>query len=288
MKTETSKFDFPHPVLQFGREDYNGECQFDFNVKMEDRGFSGEWLFIIDYTLVSPGFDKLIENGDAAIVLRVQSTGAFTREVKFFEKGTPRLSLSLRKCDYAGNIRFCVYILAAKDIPSFCLDEQNFDIFSGHAFQIRHGDILARSKTIEWKLEDEDIYGPIPSIFTIQKSGKKKTETHFDSDKIYIHLPDESYKLYERLIKNTVFKRLLSALIILPVLVEALEKLKYDEQGEFEGKRWALCLKRKIKEFGCDLENMESATSLAIELLGGISLDAMLDVHNFVKSISNE
>lgn len=283
-----NKIEYPHPVLIRGKDDYI-DCSFELLLDIDDFKTVGEEIiFLPKYTMECNGLTELLSKGKAKVVVIVQSSVASYRNDFAFQTNENSAEFRIAKNSVIKNIEFTGCIIANEDIKPFVLGELNPMYYKDSPQEVRKGDLLAIDNTIIFDLDDSELEKPISSIFNISK--QKELEMmicpNYEGEKIEIQVLPEVFDIYYKLksFNNGSFRRYLSAVVVLPVLTEAIDKMIGNNQCEsdirddrmFE-KRWYKSIEKKLKEHNIDLQGYnDSSVSLASKLLGDIVYDAMV------------
>lgn len=296
---KTIKTEFPNPVLAAGRDDYIKSCNFYTKFNEHDISVDDDNITItVEYTLKCNGLQKLIEKGEAAVIIMVRSAAASYSRLFRFSADSLKRTIEIPKFDVINSIKITGSVIAAQDIEKFsCPGEFNDLYFGSSTFEIRKGDILATEDAHIIPVDDSELEKPITSIFRIAESDDNKDDVNpdFEDDKIVIYLKKDLYELYYKFkdLNNGALLRYLHAVIVYPVLVEAVayvaghyqaskngtEDTENDEAVDSE-RRWFRVIEKKARDLGFNLREDDydkNNTTLADRLLGGIALDALKD-----------
>lgn len=285
------KNEFPNPVLAAGRDDYIESCYFYTAFEEGSITVGKENITIpMKYALKCEGLQRLVENGDAAVVIAVKSSAASYSRLFRFSVDTTELTIDIPKFEVVNRMEITGSVIAAHNIEQFsCPGEFNDLYFGASTFEIRKGDVLATENTRVIYVDDSELEKPISSIFSITERDDNKTdiEPYFDDHKIIIYLKKELYDLYYKFkdFNNGALRRYAAGIIVYPVLVEAITYIighyqaldgDMDEITDYSGYRWFRAIEKKSSDLGIDLsQDVDSYTTMADRLLGGISLDAL-------------
>lgn len=274
------KWEFPHPLLASGRDDYS-VGRFSL-VEGNHRTTNDSFVFSFKYDLDCPGLEEYIKNGNADVILKASSSAAKYRDQFVFLHGKNTVEVPIIKNSIVKNVEFTAIIVAHGD-EAFCLPEHNEEYYKGASFSLRRGDILAFSDTIIIPIDDSQLQKPIASIFEIREDTRKipkDNDATFDGEKIVVFLSPESYKRYDLLKKrHPHIRRALSAIVTLPALAEAIDRMRCEEYAQYEKLRWYNSIVVKLAKMGIDFSSEEaenySATELANMIYGNIVSDAL-------------
>lgn len=288
----SSKWEFPHPLLIDGRDDYVAGS-FILREKEELREVThNEFIFHFEYNLDCPGLELYIIQGNASVMLRVTSSAASFRKKFKFESGTTELKIRLAQNELVKNVHFTAFIVSIGD-KKFSLSEHNEEYYSNLQFELRKGDILAESETIRISLDDSELQKPLTSIFQITESenAQEAMRPSFENSdgKIHIYLSPELYQRYDELKwSQPSLRRNLSAVITMPVLVEAIEKMQSEGDDRYEDYRWHKALSNRLAHYDIDIEEPTlSSATIANKIYGNIIFDAMSSIRQRLDDVIN-
>lgn len=282
------KEEFPNPVLATGRDDYIDACRFNTSFEESEIVVDSDNISIpIKYQLECQGLSSLVKSGDAVVVVLVKSSAASYSKLFRFADDQSEMTVSVPKFAVVNKMDVTGSIIAAHDIKAFrCEGEFNDMYFGSSTFEIRKGDILATEESRSVFVDNSELEKPISSIFDISKREEQDSDvvSSFYGEKIEIYLKQELYDLYYKFkdFNNGALRRYAAGIIVYPVLVEAVTYIigyyqnAEDDGLDFSEKRWFRAIVHKAEKEGVDLNRYdESPTTLADNLLGGISLDAL-------------
>lgn len=283
------KWQYPHPVLADGQDDYT-EGSFTL-IEGEHVTKESSFVFCFSYCLSCQGMEQYIAHGKANVILFASSSAAKFRKRFLFPPGQSNIRAEIPQNDIVRTIEFKAYVLAEGD-PEFSLPEHNRSYYAGASFALRKGDILAESATIAIDLDDSELQKPLSSIFEIKRVEaicREKIAPDFDGEKICVALSPETYDSYDFLKSHHLaIRRNLSAVITMPVLVDAIEIMRSDGAETYQGCRWYRSLLKKMEQVGIDIEeSAESSTAIANYIYGDIVFDAFDVVKKLLSRIED-
>lgn len=277
---KTLKNEFPHPVLIDNGSDYI-DCSFELSEPENIRIDGDNLCFDTKYILISNGLNNLLTEEKAKVLLKIYSPKTAYRSTFTFNNSNT-VNVAIPKDKIAEKIEIYGSIIANQPLENFCLAEHNKDLFGTAYFEIRKADILAMAKKIVIPLDASELEGPVVSIFNISKNPDLNVSIRPDFDdesgKITIYLNPKVYDTYSILrVKSPELKRYLAAVIVFPVLVEALSFIKKqsDEESIYEEKRWYRMINKKMEAKGINLEETGIVEAANI-LLGEIVQEALI------------
>lgn len=293
--------DYPYPVLSAERDDYNENCEFDISFKEDEITVDDKYINIpAECALKCNALLNAIGEGNAAIVVVINSPAAFYRRSFEFEKNEFSKILHIPKFDVKKDVHFRGYILAKNDFDVLrCNDELNALYFHGFTPRdIKKANILAEGQERIIPIDDSELEKPISSIFSIRKNtvSDAEIESNFDIDeKIVVFLSERLNQLYydTKDFNNGALHRYLNGIIVYPVLVEAIAKMceYYAGTGvDYSEKRWFRAIDHKLSEATINLAESYSDcsyTELADKLLGNIAYDGLFSVKATIDEEAN-
>lgn len=285
--------EYPHPVLNEHSKDFI-ECAFSLNiVSHSDNGSNID--LEIEYTLKSIGISQLLHDKKLRIVARITCFRTSYRTVFDLNiDGTTIISIPKKQITDVVDIQGI--IVAYQDLNSYSLDEFNKGYFGKSVFSIKKGAVVANEPGIKIKLNtllEKSMAGIVLVSYDASIAEMKiNFATAQESDPaltnyIIITLPEHEYISYTKLrtkkhLKNGV-DRFLQASLILPVITEAIGKLRMEEMIEsedeqtFKGTVWADSIYQALLDIGVDelATCTQSDFLLADKLLGKVTGDSI-------------
>jgi hypothetical protein len=264
-----TNINYPHPVLSSANEDYI-ESSFDIMLVGEPCIEGNNAVINIAYSLVCSGLSNLIASGDAQVVIYMDSTVAEFRQMKAFDNDKTEMKIEINRNDVNRSLQVKGYIIAAKPIKSFSLQEHNKAFFGTVPFSLRKGDIMGlATHSFNIPLESYDPLADRPSIFSIRKQTqrpKEEVSSDFSGQKITIWLNEETHNKYRTLYVAPDTRGVLSAFFAAPVLVDALyfmKNMSEEERIEYESKKWYQVINHRLQELKLDINSEVSMTKIA-------------------------
>jgi hypothetical protein len=264
-----TNINYPHPVLSSANEDYI-ESSFDIMLVGEPCIEGNNAVINIAYSLVCSGLSNLIASGDAQVVIYMDSTVAEFRQMKAFDNDKTEMKIEINRNDVNRSLQVKGYIIAAKPIKSFSLEEHNKAFFGTVPFSLRKGDIMGlATHSFNIPLESYDPLADRPSIFSIRKQTqrpKEEVSSDFSGQKITIWLNEETHNKYRTLYVAPDTRGVLSAFFAAPVLVDALyfmKNMSEEERIEYESKKWYQVINHRLQELKLDINSEVSMTKIA-------------------------
>jgi len=287
-------YDYPIPILSTDADDYTDSR---FESAMEATESKDLIKVSLTVTLTSEGLIELLKQKKIAVVFTIESSStSYRRAISAYDISKP-IIISIEKALVRDKVELGCNLVSVSDIDDFYVTDFNPDYFSGTKFKVRKGDILAYEEKHIIRLESSELEAPITSIFTITNIGQQSDPAilpEFDDDKIVIGLDEETYTVYDNFRQtNPASRRYLSAVIVLPVLTEAIDRIigeyqKNIEDGE-EGDvtltlRWQKAIIKKCREKGIELIDQNGSVTIAAILLGDIVNDALKTLRDLIEN----
>lgn len=261
---------YPHPVLSAANEDYIN-CSFNITLN-NDPSIQGEVAVIdVSYQLSCEGLERLILDGDAKVILYLESVEAEYRKTFTFDSRSNSILITENKNMLSKFVQVRGYITAARDIAPFALVEHNKDLFGGMPFNVKRGDFLAISEDFyNVPLVNYDPLADRPSIFSMRRQTERPndeiTVDFMSHDKITIFLNNDIYEKYSNLYEAPESRMFLASLFAAPVVVDVLSYLKHADQDMIDSiahLKWYQVLNARLLELKIDLNKEDSMTKLA-------------------------
>lgn len=294
---QINKREFPNPVLASGRDDYSENCLYSFIVDSDSIVVSQDYIEIpVSFELICDSFEKLLLDNSAVSIVKVKSSAASYCRVFPFEQGTRSMTIKIPKYDVVGSIEITGLIVTNKELLRYSCEEMNQMYFSGTTFDFRKGDVLALSSPRIIYIDDSELEKPIVSIFSINRGHEQDEDiiVDFSDEKININLSERLNDMYWSLkdFNNGALRRYVTAIIVSPALVEAIDviKMHYKDAGEedYSERRWFRAIELKAEKIGIDMSNcVDSSVTLADKMLGNISLDALKSFKDMLEQEMN-
>ena len=282
---QKTNFDFPHPVLFEGNDDYINSA---FSITTEDVSEDGQdFLLLITYTLTSKGLSELVSKNKAAVVVKIESSFASFRRIEIFDCDKTQKEISIKRNLVAKDLVITAQIVANEKINNFLLEEHNKDYFAV-PYTIEFGEVLAYEPGHKLYLDASELERSVSSIITIAENDFSKDFIIVDLNddhKIKVFLDKDSYGAYWNLRAKQELKKYVAGVVVMPALNEAIDKIKSNLlDGESDqllaDKTWHRVIKKKIIEKGIEEDDipMESTVKLSNLLLGNIINSSLLSL----------
>lgn len=285
--------EYPHPVLNEYAKDFTDS---NFSINIVSHGDDGTNISLeIEHTLNCKGISQLLDAGKAKIILRVTCFRTSFRQT--FDMNIDKNTLiSIPKRNVTDTLDIQAMIVASSACNDYKLSEFNTNYFGNETFSLRKGDVIANEPGIKIKLSsilEKNVAGivivkadSIINKIKVNYASIEETDPAL-SDYIVISLPDDKYKTWAKLRTKKYLRkgtdRFLQSSLILPVITEAISKLRNEEElleedktEHYQGTIWANSIFEALKKIGIDdLASCPwSDVELANELLGNVVEDS--------------
>lgn len=257
---------YPHPVLSHFSDDLV-RCAFQTGLKTAVTKTT--FKFDVVSKTSSQDINSLIKNKKAAFSIHIECpTTRFRRIYKTFNE---EFSFEIPSDQLDSRVQVCSFIIAAEDIPIYKNSNFHSD-YGDMTFKVQKGDVLAVDRDRSFDADKNiDPLKRIPSIFQVQKNNAENPAS-FDLDlnghKVVILLSPEIYDQYKFLSQVQDLQATISSMLILPALIDLLERIKPGAGGNdsmgYEDLRWYRVLKSKLKELGINIESANSFTESSL------------------------
>lgn len=257
---------YPYPVLTFYDDDYINS-EFSADVTSHFSGY--DIAFDIKTTLKNEGLAQLIMSGDAVFIYDFECSQTGFR--RCIQSDKTEISVSIKESLLNGTLTIFPFIVARKKILNY--KNKNFNEDYGNAtFDIDKGKYLAvaQSSQINIKKKDSDMLKS-SSIFSIVPNNENKDEMQVDfgNGHIIIKLSRKDYDRCWPMFKNDDLKPILNSAIVVPALINVLNKLSSmtEEQCEtdYSGEAWYESIKEILKSrFNKKISEIDSENSFIL------------------------
>lgn len=276
----SKQIEYPHPVLINGTDDLINST---FNLEKVSENDIGENIIVeLLCSLESAGLESLINCNLANCIARIEckiTSWRFVTELKLNDITT----ISIPKKDISEEVTITAFITINNDAEKYILEEFNKEYFGELSFKLRKGDILAKSSP-DIKIKFKTIFTKnTASIINVARDNNcdkiraffptNKEDNPDNSDYIKIILPPNEHDKFQKLCQKKHFKsgvkKYIESSLYLPVIVEAVGKLREleeyeDIEDEYSGTVWADSIKSKLKSLGIDLGSINKISNYEI------------------------
>ncbi len=200
----------------------------------------------------SPTLRHLIEKGSASYMIHVECGRTLYR--KSFPSNEPRFKISIPARDLNGVVELTSVIVATRAIKRYEVPGVNA-AYGDAVFAIEPGDILACGDPQDFEQRSRDPLrriGSIVEIIASEKPGVFAMEATYNDPKIKIVLCQTDHANYAALAGKPHLRSLIATALMVPVLVDAVYKLRGEDKGDFAEYKWAEVIGRRIEELGLE------------------------------------
>lgn len=263
---------YPHPVLD-DSDDVASVFRL-INPRMNSLTERMDLEFEVELT--DEDLSSHLQAGTAELVVRWKCAETFglgflkPKLIQSLER-SKRYLVSLPQDDLDGRVEFQLQILAATDIPFYCLGRQNRD-YADATFRVREGSVLAVGGiiTVQARKLYDPMQPPLEACFVFKDAPTLSSgiELDFgDSEHVVVWIASEAFQDFVALGGRPEFQ---VASVMMPALMGTLEYMKeVGENGLVEDTAWHLSLSQRIKDLrGEDKSVLEQAQAILEDPVG--------------------
>ncbi len=266
---------YPHPVLAHWGDDILSSM---FQGVVSGKGAKNAYVFEAVFKTNNADLLTLVTQKKATYAVHVECTS--TRYRNLFKSGEEKFSFEISSGLIDGKVDVCSFILASKPMEAYKNSDFHPD-YGKSAFRVTKGDTLAvaQDQIIE-ATKKNDPLRRVSSIFSIVQNDDEKAtsmDINLVGPKVVVSLSKLNFHSYLTLRHSSVYHPILIGSIVVPALVEVLERLRRAAlEGQLENYtdfRWFLVIDRKLREkkirLAEDPESFaDSSLKIAHEILG--------------------
>ena len=277
---------FPYPTINNSRLD---SCYKDTTYSLEyEQVQEDEYLVLKDahIEINNEARINLIKEGKAKACVIVECSKSVFR--KTYNIGLEPEDIKILISDLSDRVVISSFIYATQDIENY-RNNDFLEDYEDYNFYIEKYDIIAIDNGSTIVIDyDETSDKKVSSIFLIIKDTEtdKKNMRVEIGDKIIAYLPEKQFNMYDNMKKNNNYQNIFFSMLAIPILIEALEKIK-NEQYDFDeielNYRWFRSVKNGFKKkYGYELTEDKfyeiDSAELAQELLNNGTVNAIEDL----------
>lgn len=271
---------YPYPVIREYTEDYQStDFIGELKVCLEPDGYAVHTNFEIN----NEGIQILISKGILTYALEVQCVSTWFRKLyPIHENKVIRLDTQM----IHERVELIPCIIAAKSIEGFT-NEDFAEEYQDMKFDLNEGDIvgIGQKRTFDALYQNDIIKNGSSIVDVVRNDRLKEIQSDFSQSTIKLTLPADQYENYRSCGYNWSKYKMLNAILIVPVLVEAIGIIAADErdsdhQSGHQNRSWYKTIVVNLKRFAENdetkyLQLLEKPFSSAELLLGNNSADAL-------------
>ncbi len=241
---------YPYPVLRTFLKDYKDTFFFsNITISTLQTGFR----LNIDFSVNNDEINYLLNEGILQYAIYLYCPRTFKRVMRYLDPSTKYIDISAEDVHY--DVEFASYIIATKDIYHYSNEDLN-EGYKGLDFNITRGSVFGIGRSGKFKaLYEDDIIKDAGAIIRVQGSDKEKfMKVDLNRDTIIVWMPTNQSTIYKNMPKSKDKQDLLHAVVTIPALVEAINKIaqtKRAPDSDNEGcseRPWYLTIERAIKD----------------------------------------
>ena len=246
---------YPYPVIRTYTEDYKSTVFMgDLSVNLQPNGY----LIRPNFAINNSGIEDMLAKGIFTYAIEVQSPATWFRKLFIVSNNAP---IRLETTSIHERVELAPCIVSTTSFSGFSNDDFEEE-YKGLTFDISTGDIIAiGEKRCFDALYQNDIIKNGSSIVSVGGSeDTKEIVCDFSGNIIEITLPIDQYTDYTECGYLKSKYKTLNAILIVPVLVEAIGYIANDENNpdkvsEFESNAWYKTIVANLKRAAENKEN---------------------------------
>lgn len=246
---------FPYPVLSGFSDDISPN---GFGILLDVTATKSAFELEFDVSFEYREFEDLITNKVASLIIHIECISNFYRNA--FRSSELKGNISIPSSELNGRVEVTFLVVADKQLSKYQLNGFHSD-YGEICFSINKADVLGLLETKYFIAEkDPNVLKRISSIIQITKleTGKTNWEIDLEHPKILIRMSMKDMENYNRICKVPEVSSTLMSTIVIPVLIEALQRIRETNEIELEGMRelrWFSVLEKKLELLDIDLKN---------------------------------
>lgn len=272
---------FPYPVL--GNRDDFVESEFSASAEAQQAGDSVRFSATVRCS--NPYLNELTELGAAQYVLHIECASTMFRDLHWSSVPEFEFVVPLERLNDVVEVN--VMLVAARALHDYSPPGLH-PHYEGQTFVILPGNILAHSGTEEFVFDrshSQDSLGALMHVMRSSEEEQVPMRINLEADKIAVVLSKEDYDLFQMLKHHRNLAPVLSTMIVLPALVEALRVIASAESRDVDEElRWVVGLKRRMEELGLTPQ-LDEALEQAQVILDGPINRAFKNIEEFADAI---
>lgn len=235
---------YPYPVLRSDSDDYvNSSFTFNVTVSKELREIELSFFFELN----NDELLTMIKQGQAEFLVHIECSQTSYRNI--IKSADKNCSTRILEKHLNGKVTICAFIVAIQTIPTYKNSDFNSD-YANITFSLDKGSIIAIAGQYDLNVvKDVEELARVPSIFTICKYAADSEESmkiELDRDKITVALSAQSFQDYKLLTNMPRLLPVFHAMVIVPALIYAFERMRNDGIEEYQDRRWFMAMKKTL------------------------------------------
>lgn len=237
-----NRVNFSYPILCDFNDDYVNSSFIG--------GSTGSLLYekrkaiIETYTeLKNEELRSLLLSNQAKIIVKVYCPSTKFRQIYNIQLGIDRIVIDYKNMNK--KVILETYIVANENLINYSNSSFNED-YKGEMFSIDKGSILAIGKEefIDLEKDDNDL-ADVGAVIKIKCNNEDEgpMSTEFDGDYLKIYLNKYEFEVYNKYSEYEL--PIVNSMIIIPGIMDALDKITLDEDETVYDRRWFRALKKK-------------------------------------------
>lgn len=243
---------FPYPVLAPDSDDFaQGEVRL---VEWAANAAPERYSIRFQLEVTHPDFCTMIAENLVEAAVIVECRQNLFRNRYPVQIGANEIEIPAD--ELRGVIQITPIISAARDFEDYRPQFLNAD-YSGFKVRVpRHG-LLAYGPNLEFIAEPRaDRLRRISSIMRVKKTADEGTTIKVNTDgaRIHVEVSEKLFRLYQSVVASRKGSAVLASMLVLPVLIDVLHRIKHEPSEGFEDFRWFQVIRARLREISQPLD----------------------------------
>ncbi len=273
---------FPYPVLDPAGRDVAGSA---FQTTYTPVATKTALTIDVSFSLHNETLLELIAQKRAVYVLHSDCNATFYR--KAITSHEPEIRLAVSMTDIKRELGLSFFICATEAIDDYTIAGMA-DYYGDTTFRISKGDVLAYAEPLTYQIFDKDSLKKIASIMLVREGEAEVIipNISYEQEKIVLTLPQEQYTRFGKYKSHPLVGAAMLTAVVLPVLVDAIQKVldaeEREEEPEYSTRLWYRVLRHRTTELRSKDADLDNAYSLVHAIMAGVSEKAMREIEEML------
>jgi hypothetical protein len=248
---------YPYPVLSVGDEDYVSDAFFDVDYEFEEATIFKSAHIKATFKLTEPDLEMLIGANRAAFYLHVESARTAYRKI-FPANAQGQVEVDIDTDLMRTSVELTGFLLSTNPLEHFVSQGVNTELYGeDYTFpKLEVGDPLAVAYTREIEIPEIDDLTQVSSVIKVGKTADDYMSVDYDSDIIFVRLPEKDYENYGKY--GPHFGEVFLSAIIVPAVVHVLDALVGKPIDDFQDLLWYKSFAASLEANGGSIEDVIS------------------------------